>query len=72
MNTLRPRLMSIALLLCASISACDRGTSELPAISAANCTAENIAKISSESSRKEFAGRCAARNTFKPSEKRGW
>ena len=72
MNSIQLRLVPIAMLICTAISGCNPGTSELPAVSEANCTPVNIAKIGNESNRKEFAGLCARRNTFRPSEKKGW
>ena len=72
MNTIQLRLVPIAMLICTAISGCNPGTGKLPAVSEENCTAVSISKIGDESSRKEFAGLCARRNTFKPSAKKGW
>ena len=72
MNTIQLRLVPIAMLICTAISGCNPEVSKLPTVSEANCTSVNIAKIGNESSRREFAGLCASRNTFKPSEKKGW
>lgn len=64
--------VSTVLAFCVSLSACNQRVAELPTINETNCTADKISKISNESSRKEFADRCARRNTFKPSPKVVW
>lgn len=72
MNIVQLRIVPITVLMCVSLFACSRSLGEHPAVSEANCTAEKIAKIDSEPDRKEFAGLCARRNTFKPSPKVNW
>ena len=44
----------------------------MPEVNDENCKLENIQKIEEKGMQQEFAGKCARRGTFKPSEPKKW
>lgn len=72
----KPATIAIAILLIA-LAGCDSKAPEvkekpLPEVNDQNCLPENIAKVTPEDAREQFASLCLRRGTFKPSEKKEW
>ena len=44
----------------------------LPEVNNQNCLPENIAKVTPDDAREQFASLCLHRGSFKPSEKKEW
>ena len=69
---------ALTLALAAALAALAAGCDNKPALQAMpedndeNCKLENIQKIEDKGMQQEFAGKCARRGTFKPSEPKKW
>lgn len=69
---------ALTLALAAALAALSAGCDNKPALQAMpevndeNCKLENIQKIEEKGMQQEFAGKCARRGTFKPSEPKKW
>jgi len=64
-------------LLLLSLAGCESRESEvsekqLPEVNDENCLPENIAKVTPDNAREQFASLCLRRSNFKPSEKKEW
>ena len=66
--------LALAAALAALAARCDNkpALQAMPEVNDENCKLENIQKIEEKGMQQEFAGKCARRGTFKPSEPKKW
>ena len=64
--------LSAALSALAAVCGNKPALQAMPEVNDENCKLENIQKIEEKGMQQEFAGKCARRGTFKPSEPKKW
>jgi|APTNR8051073442_1049403.scaffolds.fasta_scaffold00193_14 entry exclusion lipoprotein TrbK len=66
--------LALAAALAVLAAGCDNkpALQAMPEVNDENCKLENIQKIEEKGMQQEFAGKCARRGTFKPSEPKKW
>lgn len=66
--------LALAAALAVLAAGCDNkpALQVMPEVNDENCKLENIQKIEEKGMQQEFAGKCARRGTFKPSEPKKW
>ena len=66
--------LALAAALAVLAAGCDNkpALQAMPEVNDEKCKLENIQKIEEKGMQQEFAGKCARRGTFKPSEPKKW
>ena len=66
--------LALAAALAVLAAGCDNkpALQAMPEVNDENCKLENVQKIEDKGMQQDFAGKCARRGTFKPSEPKKW
>ena len=74
MNLRKVSTLALAAALAALAAGCDNkpALQTMPEVNDENCKLGNVQKIEDKGMQQDFAGKCARRGTFKPSEPKKW